>query len=236
MDIRQFFTRPPLFYNPVHAYVITKCFTLKGPALLLVIPQMHIHVHNTETRGFIKFIIIIIIIININCMHSINSYIFRSQGRPRIMVDLEDIEFLSGLRFSYVDIAKILGVSRSTLYRRLEEEGISQHSKYSDISDNDLDREISEIKLDHPNDGERLLIGHLAARGIIVQRVRVRASIHRVDPENTAIRRSVTIRRRSYHVQGPNSLWHVDGNHKMETGYSWWNRWVFKNCSIFKMC
>ena len=68
--------------------------------------------------------------------------------------------------------------------------------------------------MDHPNDGERLLIGHLAARGIIVQRVRVCASIHRVDPENTAIRRSVTIRR-SYHVQGPNSLWHVDGNHKL---------------------
>ena len=139
--------------------------------------------------------------------------LFRNEGRPRIGVDLEDIEFLSGLRFSYTDIAKILGVSRSTFYRRLEEEGISQYSKYSDISDNDLDREICEIKLDHPNDGERLLIGHLAARGIIV-RVRVRVSIHRVDPENT-IRRSVTIRRRSYHVEGPNALWHVDGNHKL---------------------
>ena len=43
----------------------------------------------------------------------------------------------------------------------------------------------------------------------------MRASIHRVDPENTAIRRSVTIRRRVYHVDGPNSLWHVDGNHKL---------------------
>ena len=95
---------------------------------------------------------------------------------------------------NYTDIAKILGVSRSTLYRRLEEEGISQYSKYSDISDNDLDREICEIKLDHPNDGERLLIGHLAARGIIVQRVRVHVSIHHVDPENKAVRRSVTIR------------------------------------------
>ena len=74
--------------------------------------------------------------------------LFRNEGHPRIGVDLEDIEFLSGLRFSYTDIAKILGVSHSTLYRRLEEEGITQYSKYSDISDNDLDKEICEIKLD----------------------------------------------------------------------------------------
>ena len=108
-----------------------------------------------------------------------------------------------------------MGISRATLYRRLEEEGIDRDSKYTDITDSDLDREIVEIKLEHPNDGERLLIGHLASRGIIVPRARVRASIHRVDPENTAIRRSVTIRRRVYHVDGPNSLWHVDGNHKL---------------------
>ena len=130
-------------------------------------------------------------------------------------VDIEDIEFLGQLRFSYTEIAKILEISRSTLYRRLEEEGISRYSKYSDITDNDLDTEITEIKLDHPNDGERLLIGHLAARGIIVPRAKVRASIHRVDPESTQLRRSITIRRRIYHVEGPNAVWHVDGHHKL---------------------
>ena len=31
---------------------------------------------------------------------------------------------------------------------------------------------------------------------------------------NTAIR-SVTIRRRVYCVDGPNSLWHIDGHHKL---------------------
>ena len=139
----------------------------------------------------------------------------RVAGRPRVNVDIEDIEFLRGLRFPYTEIAGILGISRATLYRRLDEEGIDRDSKYTDITDGDLDREIVEIKLEHPNDGERLLIGHLASRGIIVPRTRVRASIHRVDPENTAVRRSVTIRRRVYHVDGPNSLWHVDGNHKL---------------------
>ena len=74
---------------------------------------------------------------------------------------------------------------------------------------------IVTIKIDHPNDGERLIIGHLAARSIIIPRARVRASIHRVDPENTALRRSIALRRRVYHSDGPNSVWHLDGHHKL---------------------
>lgn len=60
-----------------------------------------------------------------------------------------------------------------------------------------------------------MIIGHLLKAGIIVQRARIRASIHRVDPVNTALRRSVTVRRRVYHVEGPNCVWHLDTNHKL---------------------
>lgn len=141
--------------------------------------------------------------------------VIRLPGRPLIPVDLEDIQFLRGLRLPWVKIAQYLGISRSTLYRRMEEEGISQDSKYSDINDADLDRMVTEIKQNYPNDGERLLTGHLAARGIIIPRAKLRASIHRVDPINTALRRSVTVRRRVYNVKGPNVLWHIDGNHKL---------------------
>ena len=52
-------------------------------------------------------------------------------------------------------------------------------------------------------------------QGIIIPRAKLRASIHRVNPVNTALRRSVTMRRRVYNVQGPNALWHIDGNHKL---------------------
>ena len=62
------------------------------------------------------------------------------------------------------------------------------------------------IKCSHPNDGERLLAGHLYRLGIIVPRTRLRASIHQVNPENTAARRSITIKRRVYHAEGPNSI------------------------------
>ena len=37
----------------------------------------------------------------------------------------------------------------------------------------------------------------------------------RFDPVNTAIRRSVTVRRRVYSVADPNALWHIDGHHKL---------------------
>ena len=86
---------------------------------------------------------------------------------------------------------------------------------YSSISDAELDDKIVAIKQSFPNYGERMVMGHLLNSGIIVQRIRVRGSIHRVDPINTALRRSVTVRRRVYHVDGPNSLWHVDTNHKI---------------------
>ena len=101
------------------------------------------------------------------------------------------------------------------MYRCLEDEGIDLTSTYSDISNHDLDRMVESIKHRHPNDGERLMIGHLHHLGIVVQRSRVRASIHRVDPINTAIRRSLTIRRRVYCVNGPNALWHIDSHHKL---------------------
>ena len=119
------------------------------------------------------------------------------------------------MKFTWDKIASIIGVSRSTLYRRLEEEGISTCITYSSITDNALDDLIHGIKMQHPHDGERLMIGHLSRHGIRVPRTRLRASIHRVDPVNTALRQSITIRRRRYHSDGPNAVWHIDGNHKM---------------------
>ena len=136
-------------------------------------------------------------------------------GPPQLYVSMGDVEFLRGMRFSWTKIAEILGISRSTLYRRLEQDGIDRRLSYSEISDIELDEVMVTIKLNHPNDGERMIIGHLHRLGVVLPRARIRASIHRVDPVNTALRRSITIRRRVYHVRGPNSLWHIDGHHKL---------------------
>ena len=95
-------------------------------------------------------------------------YFVFSAGRPQIDVDFEDIEFLWQLHFNWIRISEILGISCSTLYRRLREEGVMEHLTYSDISDSALDMLVQQIRQQHPNDGERLMIGHLFSAGVSV--------------------------------------------------------------------
>ena len=71
-------------------------------------------------------------------------------------VQIDDILQLRRLNFKWTKIASILNISRFTLYRRLEEAGISQKD-YTELSDQQLDEVIQLIKRDHPNDGEVLL-------------------------------------------------------------------------------
>lgn len=126
----------------------------------------------------------------------------------------EDLLALKQLNYSWTKIARMIGVSRSTLYRRLEEFNIDCKS-YTDISPSELDDVLKDIKLNHPDIGEVILRGHLLHMGIKVTRSQLRASIHRIDHSNTVARQSRVINRRVYCVPHPNSVWHIDGNHKM---------------------
>ena len=63
-------------------------------------------------------------------------------GRPRLDVDLDDVEFLCSLRLYKLDKSccyhLYIAISRSTLYPRMIEEG-RMIGGYSSISDADLD-------------------------------------------------------------------------------------------------
>ncbi len=107
-----------------------------------------------------------------------------------------------------------MGISRSTLYRRLHDAGISTDD-YSNISSAELDEVIKEIKSQFPNDGEVMLKGHLLRLGLKVTRQDLRDSIHRVDHANTVARRSTVVQRRLYAVACPNAVWHMDSHHKL---------------------
>ena len=112
-------------------------------------------------------------------------------------------------------IAQMLRVSRWTIYRRVEEYGLSC-SRYSNISDNQLDEITSGYISRHgTTTGQSYLIGYMRSLGHLVQRSRVRAAINRVDPENSALRWATVITRRVYSVPWPNSLWHIDGHHSL---------------------
>ena len=99
--------------------------------------------------------------------------------------------------------------------RRLSEYGISISAQYSTVSDDQLDEIVAEIQQQFPLCGNRQMLGHLLARGLRVQQIRVREAQRRVDPEGSVMRRLRTINRRSYSVAAPRSLWHIDGNHKL---------------------
>ena len=135
-------------------------------------------------------------------------------GRPRIDVSIEDILELRKLNYKWTKIASMLNISRATLYRRLEDAGISPHAQ-TPLSEQQLDDIIQSIKRDHPNDGEVLMQGHLLRQGIKITRQELRDSLHRVDHLNIVARQHSVIRRRVYSVPYPNFIWHFDSHHKL---------------------
>ena len=136
-------------------------------------------------------------------------------GRPRLDVSKEQLEYLLAMGFSGLEISNAIGVSLSTVRRRMTQYGLTIGSLYSDITDQDLDSIVSQIKVLFPNCGFRMMQGHLFNQGHRISQARIRESLQRIDPDGVAIRWSATIERRTYRVQSPLSLWHLDGCHKL---------------------
>ena len=63
--------------------------------------------------------------------------------------------------------------------------------------------------------GRSMVTGHLKLLGLKIQQKRIAQALVRVYPKNSRIRWACLIKRRKYQVPGPNSLWHVDGNHSL---------------------
>lgn len=137
-----------------------------------------------------------------------------SVGRPKIRINIEQVELFRTSGFTWEEISHLLGISRTTLWRRLTELGL-HFEKYTSISDSDLDGHVREIQYNNPNIGMSLLQGYLQSRGVFVQRHRVRQSVLRINPIASLSRWHQVVSRRSYSVPGPNSLWHIDGHHSL---------------------
>ena len=137
------------------------------------------------------------------------------RGRPKFDIRPEQLEHLLCLGMKCPKIAEVLGVSLSTIRRRMSKYGFSVTALYSTITDHELDAIVSQIVHEFPNSGYRLMHRHLLSRGIRVQQMRIRESLLRVDPGSVAIRWGSTLERRKYKVFSPLSLWHLDGYHKL---------------------
>ncbi|MGH0155525.1 UNVERIFIED_CONTAM: hypothetical protein FKN15_032499 [Acipenser sinensis] len=163
-------------------------------------------------------------------------------GLLRISVSRHQLQIFVSRGYTGKRIAEHLGCSVSYIYKRLKAEGLSPRDKYSNITDNELDTEVKSLHSQYPNAGAEMMNGYLRAKGIFVQRQRIRMSLNSIDPmmngylrakgifvQRQRIRMSLNsidpvssagrwaqvINRRSYHVPSPNSMWHMDGHMKL---------------------
>ena len=139
----------------------------------------------------------------------------RNVGRPAIRITEPELRNLLELHFSQVEIAKLYGCCARTIRRRILEYGLQEIIKYSYIDDQDLDNIVVNFVADFPCAGQKTLAGFLYSQGYHIQRWRIRDSMLRVDPWGVEQRTRNILHRRRYQVKGPNSLWHIDGNHKL---------------------
>lgn len=138
-------------------------------------------------------------------------------GRPKYEIKEEILRFLFDKRFTVKDTAILLGVSKRTVERRMNEFGLQISNCYSDINNSDLESIVRNFTYEFPNIGYKRMSGLLLARGLRIQQDRIREMMRRVDPQGTLFR-ALSLRavhRRRYHVPSAQSLWHVDGNHKL---------------------
>ena len=79
-----------------------------------------------------------------------------------------------------------------------------------EVDEQDLTAQIRLIRRDSPYCGVSMMCGSLRAKGIRVNRERVRSALRSIDPLSVALRwPALVTRRQPYSVAGPNSLWHI---------------------------
>ena len=135
-----------------------------------------------------------------------------SGGRSKYHITAEQIDVLRSTGMSWTATAKCLGVSTKALSRRKQEYGITD---YTEIREDELEWNVRDILQLTPFSGETYVQGALRARGIYIQRWKIRDALQQIDPVSRALRRRYAIRRRIYNVSKPNHLWHIDSNHKL---------------------
>ena len=104
-----------------------------------------------------------------------------ARGRPKFLIQQDKLQALIDTQLPIPCVAKLLGVSEVTVFRRMAEFGISVSGSYSTMSDQELDMLVSEIKAQMPQIGYRLVLGRLRSLGHRVQWSRMKAAMHRVD-------------------------------------------------------
>ncbi|XP_045202384.2 uncharacterized protein LOC123555860 [Mercenaria mercenaria] len=141
------------------------------------------------------------------------------KGRPSFNIPKETLCYYIDNKFTIKQMSGILSVSERTIANKMYEHGLSIRQSYTQIDDEELDAEVKKKVSLFPTVGYRTIKAHLLADGVRITDKRIQKSMRRVDPLGVTIRnlflRTYRVRRRSYNVPAPLSLWHVDTNHKL---------------------
>ena len=133
--------------------------------------------------------------------------ITHSVSAPSYDIPKNVVEDLLADGFSIKEVAMLLSVSESTIYRRMSIYGLRKQ-EFSLISDEELDTKVEKITKEFSSCGENMIRHILLDGGIVVQRNRLRESLCGVDEEGIAKRSKGRLHRRIYNVRGANQLLH----------------------------
>ena len=137
------------------------------------------------------------------------------RGWPRKTVNQNWLAYaMSACRkISLQALADAIGIHRNTLHNYMRLYGV--YTRFSEISDCDLDLLIQHFKNHKPTSGLRYAMAFLRWHGLHVQKRRIRMSMRRIDGLGQTLRNHEAIDRRTYEVPHSNYLWHTDGHHKL---------------------
>lgn len=143
----------------------------------------------------------------------------QTRGRPFFKIPFETLESLVENRFKFAEIARLIGVSKKTVERRLKDYDLGIRQSYSPLTDHELEDEVKKIPNDFPLVGYRTMSGLLQVKGHRVQEKRIRHVMQNADSCGVLFRRlflsTSRVQRRTYNVKTQQALWHIDGNHKL---------------------
>jgi len=109
------------------------------------------------------------------------------RGRPSLYIPEELLQLYLDYQFSMTKIGEIFGFSSKTIQRRMAQYDLKKIA-FAQLSDSELDDQVSDILKMFPNCGYRRMRGFLRAKGLHIQWCRIQDSMKRVCPEGILMR------------------------------------------------